>query len=197
MTSEFIMGMGGLLGFVGFAVWGLVKYVLKDDDITNKEIEEKNQMRHEDDQKTFQRMIQAINNLTDTMQGKYINPHSFSDSVNLKFKELQLLFYSTVEKNNVEKNYDDIMKEIDIKIEEKQNELENAIKLSGNSELSKLILSELKPIFLNYSELIKDAFFKYRESQKNGETKKGEAKREISNLTQESILKCKEKLEPK
>ena len=29
------------------------------------------------------------------------------------------------------------------------------------------------------------------------ETKKGEAKREISNLTQESILKCKEKLEPK
>ena len=40
MTSEFIMGMGGLLGFVGFAIWGLVKYVLKDDDITNKEIEE-------------------------------------------------------------------------------------------------------------------------------------------------------------
>ncbi|ACZ07753.1 Uncharacterised protein [Sebaldella termitidis] len=195
MTAGFIMSLGGLIGFVGFAIWGLVKYVLKDDDITNKEIEEKNQMRHEETQKTFQRMTQAIDNLTDTMQGKYISPQNFSDSVSLKFKELQLLFYSTVEKNNVQQNYDDIMKEIDIRIEEKQNELENNIKLSGNSELSKLILSELKPIFLNYSEKIKDAFFKYRESLLEGEAKKGETKREISNHTQESILKCKEKLE--
>lgn len=195
MTSDFITAMGCLIGFVAVSIWGLVKYVLKDDDITNKEIEEKNQMRHKENQKTFQRMTQAINSLTDTMQGKYTSPHNFSDSVSLKFKELQLLFYSTVEKNNVEKNYDDIMKEIDIKIEEKQNELENSIKLSGNSELSKVILLELEPVFLDYSERIKDAFFKYRESLLGGETKKGEAKREISNLTQESILKCKEKLE--
>ena len=180
------LGASGLMIYIAFQ---FNQKHLKD--ISNEELDRRNQQRHIENQAETKLLREDIYNLIAALSGKFIEPRSFINTMNLKFREMQLVFYSKVDKNNIDKNYNEIMDEIDILIEDKEKELEEYVKHSSSQKLAKEISDNLKPIFIEYRDYIKKLFHYYGENHKAGETK-----RTISNLTTSYIQKCREKLEP-
>ena len=113
-------------------------------------------------------------------------------TIALEFREMQLDFYSKVDKNNVAAQIQNIKDEIDILTDNKLNNIEYIIKQSGNSEISDEIKEELKPIFAEYASFIKKLFQWYGLNHKTWETK-----RSISNLTTKYLEKCKDTVNKK
>ena len=187
------------LGVLGVIAWAYIKE--KSGDTTNKQLMEKqevqhnqliekSEIQHKEMIKEFSLLRSEINKLISVLSGKFVNKENFIDIVSLRFRDLQLYFYSKVDKNNIEKNYDDIMNEIDLHVEEKQNEIEKEVKKIGNDELTKEISEGLKVVFSEYKGYIKKLFHYYKGSHKAGETK-----RSISNLTLNYIQRSREILE--
>ena len=187
------------LGVLGVIAWAYIKE--KSGDTTNKQLMEKqevqhnqliekSEIRHKEMIKEFSLLRSDINKLISVLSGKFVNKENFIDIVSLRFRDLQLYFYSKVDKNNIEKNYDDIMNEIDLHVEEKQNEIEKEVKKIGNDELTKEISEGLKVVFSEYKGYIKKIFHHYKENHKAGETK-----RSIANLTLNYIQISREILE--
>ena len=187
------------LGVLGVIAWAYIKE--KSGDTTNKQLMEKqevqhnqliekSEIQHKEMVKEFSLLRSEINKLISVLSGKFVNKENFIDIVSLRFRDLQLYFYSKVDKNNIEKNYDDIMNEIDLHVEEKQNEIEKEVKKIGNDELTKEISEGLKVVFSEYKGYIKKLFHYYKGNHKAGETK-----RSISNLTLNYIQRSREILE--
>ena len=187
------------LGVLGVIAWAYIKE--KSGDTTNNQLMgkqevqhnqliEKSEIQHKEMIKEFSLLRSEINKLTSVLSGKFVNKENFIDIVSLRFRDLQLYFYSKVDKNNIEKNYDDIMNEIDLHVEEKQNEIEKEVKKIGNDELTKEISEGLKVVFSEYKGYIKKSFHYYKENHKAGETK-----RSITNLTLNYIQRSREILE--
>ena len=112
--------------------------------------------------------------------------------VALEFREMQLDFYSKVDKNNVATQIQNIKDEIDLLTETKLNIIESVIKQTGNDEISEAVKNDLKPLFSEYASFIKRMFSYYGSNHKAWETK-----RSISNLTKKYIEKCKETINKK
>ena len=180
------LGASGLMIYIAFQ---FNQKHLKD--ISNEELDRRNQHRHVEYLAESKLLREDIYNLIVVLSGKFIEPRNFINTMNLKFREMQLVFYSKVDKTNIDKNYNDIMDEIGILIEEKEKELEDYVKHNGSQKLSKSVSDNLKPVFLEYGESVRKLFHYYSENHKAGETK-----RAISNLTASYIQKCREKLEP-
>ena len=187
------------LGVLGVIAWAYIKeksgdatnrQLMEKQEIQHKQLIEKSEIQHNEMMKEFSLLRSEINKLTSVLSGKFVNKENFIDVVSLRFRDLQLYFYSKLDKNNIEKNYDDIMNEIDLHVEEKQNDIEKEVRKIGNDELAKEISEGLKKIFLDYKEYVKELFHYYRENHKAGETK-----RSISNLTLNYIQKSREILE--
>lgn len=176
------------LGVLGVIAWAYIKE--KSGDATNRQLMEKQEIQHNEMMKEFSLLRAEMNKLISVLSGKFVNKENFIDIVSLRFRDLQLYFYSKVDKNNIEKNYDDIMNEIDLHVEEKQNDIEKEVRKLGNDELAKEISEGLKKNFLDYKEYAKKIFHHYKENRKAGETK-----RSISNLTLNYIQKSREILE--
>ena len=187
------------LGVLGVIAWAYIKE--KSGDTTNKQLMEKqevqhnqliekSEIQHKEMIKEFSLLRSEINKLISVLSGKFVNKENFIDIVSLRFRDLQLYFYSKVDNNNIGKNYDDIMNEIDLNVEEKQNEIEKEVKKIGNDELTKEISESLKVVFSEYKGYIKKIFHYYKENQEAGETK-----RSISNLTLNYIQRSREILE--
>ena len=187
------------LGVLGVIAWAYIKE--KSGDTTNKQLMEKqevqhnqliekSEIQHKEMIKEFSLLRSEINKLISVLSGKFVNKENFIDIVSLRFRDLQLYFYSKVDNNNIGKNYDDIMNEIDLNVEEKQNEIEKEVKKIGNDELTKEISEGLKVVFSEYKGYIKKIFHYYKENPKAGETK-----RSISNLTLNYIQRSREILE--
>lgn len=187
------------LGVLGVIAWAYIKE--KSGDTTNKQLMEKqevqhnqliekSEIQHKEMVKEFSLLRSEINKLISVLSGKFVNKENFIDIVSLRFRDLQLYFYLKVDKNNIEKNYDDIMNEIDLHVEEKQNEIEKEVKKIGNDELTKEISEGLKVVFSEYKGYIKKLFHHYKENYDAGETK-----RSISNLTLNYIQRSREILE--
>lgn len=187
------------LGVLGVIAWAYIKE--KSGDTTNKQLMEKqevqhnqliekSEIQHKEMIKEFSLLRSEINKLISVLSGKFVNKENFIDIVSLRFRDLQLYFYSKVDKNNIEKNYDDIMNEIDLLLEDKQNEIEKEIRKTGNNEIAKEVIKILEIIFKEYKENIHKLFYYYRENHKAGEIK-----RAISNLTLNYIQRSREILE--
>lgn len=176
------------LGVLGVIAWAYIKE--KSGDTTNKQLMEKQEVQHNEMKKEFELLRTEIKSLVSVLSGKFINKENFIDVISLRFRDLQLAFYSRVDKNNIEKNYEDIRNEIDLLIEEKQNEIEKEVRKLANDSLAKEISNSLKEIFEEYKDYVKKLFYYYRESHKAGDTK-----RSISNLTLKYIQKSREVLE--
>ena len=187
------------LGVLGVIAWAYIKE--KSGDTTNKQLMEKqevqhnqliekSEIQHKEMIKEFSPLRSEINKLTSVLSGKFVNKENFIDIVSLRFRDLQLYFYSKVDKNNIEKNYEDIMNEIDLQVEEKQNDIEKEARKIGNDELTKEISEGLKVVFSEYKGYIKKIFHHYKENHEAGETK-----RSITNLTLNYIQKSREILE--
>lgn len=187
------------LGVLGVIAWAYIKE--KSGDTTNKQLMEKqevqhnqliekSEIQHKEMIKEFPLLRSEINKLISVLSGKFVNKENFIDIVSLRFRDLQLYFYSKVDKNNIEKNYDDIMNEIDLLLEDKQNEIEKEIRKTGNNEIAKEVIKSLEIIFKEYKEHIHKLFYYYRENHEAGETK-----RAISNLTLNYIQRSREILE--
>ena len=162
----------------------------KSTDTTNKQIMENQKVQHKELMTGIENLSIDINKLICVLSGKFVNKENFIDTVSLRFRDMQLNFYSKVDKNNIVKNYDEIIKEIDLLLEDKQNEIEREIKTSGNDEMAKKIMDSLRNIFSEYKEYIHKLFYYYKENHKAGETK-----RAISNLTLNYIQRTREVLE--
>ena len=187
------------LGVLGVIAWAYIKeksgdttnrQLMEKQEVQHKQLIEKSEIQHNEMMKEFSLLRSEINKLISVLSGKFVNKENFIDVVSLRFRDLQLYFYSKVDKNNIEKNYEDIMNEIDLQVEEKQNDIEKEVRKIGNNELAKKISEELKKIFLDYKEYVKKLFHYYRENHKAGEIK-----RSISNLTLNYIQKSREILE--
>lgn len=187
------------LGVLGVIAWAYIKE--KSGDTTNKQLMEKQEVRHnqliEKSEIQHKEMIKEfslsrseINKLISVLSGKFVNKENFIDIVSLRFRDIELNLCSKVDKNNIVKNYEEILKEIDLLLEDKRNEIENEIRKTGNNEIAKEVIKSLEIIFKEYKEYIHKLFYYYRENHKAGE-----AKRAISNLTLNYIQRSREILE--
>ena len=187
------------LGVLGVIAWAYIKE--KSGDTTNKQLMEKqevqhnqliekSEIQHKEMTKEFSLLRSEINKLISVLSGKFVNKENFIDIVSLRFRDIQLNLYLKVDKNNIVKNYEEIFKEIDLLLEDKQNEIEKEIRKTGNNEIAKEVIKSLEIIFKEYKEYIHKLFYYYRENHKVGETK-----RAISNLTLNYIQRSREILE--
>ena len=187
------------LGVLGVIAWAYIKE--KSGDTTNKQLMEKqevqhnqliekSEIQHKEMTKEFSLLRSEINKLISVLSGKFVNKENFIDIVSLRFRVIQLNLYLKVDKNNIVKNYEEIFKEIDLLLEDKQNEIENEIRKTGNNEMAKEVIKSLEIIFKEYKENIRKLFYYYRENHEAGEIK-----RAISNLTLNYIQRSREILE--
>ena len=187
------------LGVLGVIAWAYIKE--KSGDTTNKQLMEKqevqhnqliekSEIQHKEMIKEFSLLRSEINKLISVLSGKFVNKENFVDTVSLRFRDIQLNLYLKVDKNNIVKNYEEILKEIDLLLEDKRNEIEKEIIKTGNNEIAKEVIKSLEIIFKEYKENIHKLFYYYRENRKAGETK-----RAISNLTLNYIQISREILE--
>ena len=187
------------LGVLGVIAWAYIKE--KSGDTTNKQLMEKqevqhnqliekSEIQHKETIKEFSLLRSEINKLISVLSGKFVNKENFIDIVSLRFRDIELNLCSRVDKNNIVKNYEEISKEIDLLLEDKQNEIEKEIRKTGNNEIAKEVIKSLEIIFKEYKEYIHKLFYYYRENHKAGETK-----RAISNLTLNYIQISREILE--
>ena len=187
------------LGVLGVIAWAYIKE--KSGDTTNKQLMEKQEVRHnqliekseiqhKEMIKEFSLLRSEINKLISVLSGKFVNKENFIDIVSLRFRDIELNLCSKVDKNNIVKNYEEILKEIDLLLEDKRNEIEKEIIKTGNNEIAKEVIKSLEIIFKEYKENIHKLFYYYRENRKAGETK-----RAISNLTLNYIQISREILE--
>ena len=163
-------------------------------DIKNKDLQTKMDTNHKETLNELIYMRKETNNILLVLAGKFLTKDQIKpllvEVINSKFKDMQLVFYSKVDKNNIDQNYSEILDEIDLLIENSKFELESVIKQSSNEEMAKEIVVLFEDIFENYREYIRKLFYYYKENHN-----KNEAKRNISNLTLHSIQKCINKIE--
>ena len=187
------------LGVLGVIAWAYIKeksgdttnnQLMEKQEVQHNQLIEKSEIQHKEMIKEFPLLRSEINKLISVLSGKFVNKENFIDIVSLRFRDLQLYFYSKVDKNNIEKNYEEILKEIDLLLEDKRNEIEKEIIKTGNNEIAKEVIKSLEIIFKEYKEKIHKLFYYYRENHKAGEIK-----RAISNLTLNYIQRSREILE--
>ena len=162
----------------------------KSTDTTNKQIMESQKVQHKKLMTGIENLSIEINKFICVLSGKFVNKENFIDTVNLRFRDIELNLCSKVDKNNIVKNYEEILKEIDLLLEDKRNEIEKEIIKTGNNEIAKEVIKSLEIIFKEYKENIHKLFYYYRENHKAGEIK-----RAISNLTLNYIQISREILE--
>ena len=162
----------------------------KSTDATNKQIMESQKAQHKELMTCIKNLSIEINKLISVLSGKFVNKENFIDTVNLRFRDIQLNIYSKVDKNNIVKNYEEISKEIDLLLEDKKNEIEEEIRKTGNNEIAKEVIKSLEIIFKEYKEHIHKLFYYYRENHNAVEIK-----RAITNLTLNYIQRSREILE--
>lgn len=163
-------------------------------DISNTEVDRRAEERNKVLINELILLRKETNNILLVLAGKFLTKEQLKplvlEAVNSKFKDMKLVFYSKIDKNNVSEYYKDLLDEIDLQVENSKIELENVIKQSSNEVISKEFMDSFESSFEKYRQYIRKLFSYYRINHNKNTTK-----RSVSNLTEDAIQSCINSLE--